>query len=156
MASAGSFPSSKRLPPSIAIEFADRVFALFFNPYGVPEIRFAKDVDRNGLVNTNDGNIVEYYAALNDNDGVVVGDTDYYVDADINNDGIIDGTDKSLMSGILATPLLSEGEFSKLSGLPLRIGLAGYHWVPRLEMYLARNRYMDPRIGRWITRDPKG
>jgi len=131
----------------------------YFNPYGQPRPRFAKDVNWDGQVNSNDRIIVDDLAdALNNGGaaGTPISHADYIVDADINNDGMIDADDKGLMSGFLVTPLRKPGEFSGLDGLPLRFGLAGYHWVPRLEMYLARNRYMDPRIGRWITRDPKG
>jgi RHS repeat-associated protein len=50
---------------------------------------------------------------------------------------------------------LPEGTLSS-PGIANRTGYCGYRFAPETEMYLARNRWLSPPLGRWIERDPLG
>ncbi|MCX5649782.1 MAG: hypothetical protein NTU45_00085 [Planctomycetota bacterium] len=50
---------------------------------------------------------------------------------------------------------LPEGTLSS-PGIANRTGYCGYRFAPETEMYLARNRWNSPPLGRWIERDSLG
>ena len=118
-----------------------------YSAYGSPTRYPGADLTNDGTVNTYDlGALVSFY-------GVSRGDTTplaFRDAADLNDDGIINTVDLGpLLSqyGKSATPdeLLSNG---------CVIGYDGYIWDDDVNMYLARARWFDPEMGRWINRDP--
>jgi len=77
----------------------------------------------------------------------------YRSEADFNRDGDVDAADLAAVLSYAAA--LPEGTLSS-PGIANRTGYCGYRFAPETEMYLARNRWLSPPLGRWIERDPLG
>jgi RHS repeat-associated protein len=77
----------------------------------------------------------------------------YRSEADFNRDGSVDAADLAAVLSYAAA--LPEGTLSS-PGIANRTGYCGYRFAPETEMYLARNRWNSPPLGRWIERDPLG
>ncbi|NRA31578.1 MAG: RHS repeat-associated core domain-containing protein, partial [Parvularculaceae bacterium] len=84
--------------------------------------------------------------------GTSLGGTGYKVEADWNSDGAVNLTALTLHS-TASGDTISRGS---LSGSGNIIGYAGYIFEPATGMYISRNRFYSPALGRWMSRDPIG
>ena len=117
-----------------------------YSPYGVARHQWPADASGDGAVNSADLSIVlSSY-------GSITG-TAYRSEADFNRDGDVDAADLAAVLSYAAA--LPEGTLSS-PGIANRTGYCGYRFAPETEMYLARNRWLSPPLGRWIERDPLG
>ena len=117
-----------------------------YSPYGVARHQWPADASGDGAVNSADLSIVlSSY-------GSITGST-YRSEADFNRDGDVDAADLAAVLSYAAA--LPEGTLSS-PGIANRTGYCGYRFAPETEMYLARNRWNSPPLGRWIERDPLG
>jgi RHS repeat-associated protein len=117
-----------------------------YSPYGVARHQWPADASGDGAVNSADLSIVlSSY-------GSITG-TAYRSEADFNRDGDVDAADLAAVLSYAAA--LPEGTLSS-PGIANRTGYCGYRFAPETEMYLARNRWNSPPLGRWIERDPLG
>jgi RHS repeat-associated protein len=119
-----------------------------YSPYGVARHQWPADASGDGAVNSADLSIVlSSY-------GSIAGTT-YRSEADFNRDGDGDVDAADLAAVLSYAAALPEGALSS-AGIANRTGYCGYRFAPETEMYLARNRWNSPPLGRWIERDPLG
>jgi RHS repeat-associated protein len=117
-----------------------------YSPYGVARHQWPADASGDGAVNSADLSIVlSSYGSITS--------TTYRSEADFNRDGNVDAADLAAVLSYAAA--LPEGALSS-AGIANRTGYCGYRFAPETEMYLARNRWNSPPLGRWIQRDPLG
>ena len=117
-----------------------------YSPYGVARHQWPADASGDGAVNSADLSIVlSSYGSITS--------TTYRSEADFNRDGSVDAADLAAVLSYAAA--LPEGTLSS-PGIANRTGYCGYRFAPETEMYLARNRWLSPPLGRWIERDPLG
>ena len=117
-----------------------------YSAYGVARHQWPADASGDGAVNSVDLTIV-----LNAFGGIT--SASYKSEADFNRDGTVNSADLSQVLGFAAA--LPEGTLSS-AGVSNRVGYCGYQFAPETGMYLARNRWNSPPLGRWIERDPLG
>ena len=98
------------------------------------------DFNGDGVVNLNDW--TEFNAAF-------VDPTLAALTCDIDVNGTVTGNDYDLFGQLWE-------ESSATDADEVRLGYAGYVRDPVTGLLLARNRWYDANIGRWITRDPAG
>jgi RHS repeat-associated protein len=135
-----------------------------YTPYGVAEPRaldglvprdgdmLVADVDFDGGSNAGDFNRI----ALNF--GTASGMT--FADGDVSGDGAVNASDFSVLAGVLGAQWVERDE-AELFADPKAangclVGYAGYIRDPLTGMYCVRNRWYEPKDGRWMTRDPAG
>jgi RHS repeat-associated protein len=117
-----------------------------YSPYGVARHQWPADASGDGAVNSADLSIVlSSYGSITS--------STYRSEADFNRDGDVDAADLAAVLAYAAA--LPEGTLSS-PGIANRTGYCGYRFAPETEMYLARNRWNSPPLGRWIERDPLG
>jgi RHS repeat-associated protein len=124
-----------------------------YNSYGVAQHRWPGDLDGNGatstLENTKFGDLQSNTYDYND--------AEYNADLDLNRDGLADSSDYTIFDASWKDKVaLSSGQISSSSGPASEIGMAGYVWTAKAEIYCVRYRYYDPMLGRWLQRDPAG
>lgn len=78
----------------------------------------------------------------------------YDPDADLDRNGIINGTDSTLAGTTWATAL-ARGVLSS-SAVDNATGYDGYRYNAETMQYTVRHRWYDPVLGRWLQRDPAG
>ena len=117
-----------------------------YSVYGVARLQWPADASGDGAVNSVDLTIV-----LNAFGGIT--SASYKSEADFNRDGTVNSADLSQVLGFAAA--LPEGTLSS-AGVSNRVGYCGYQFAPETATYLARNRWHEPPLGRWIERDPAG
>jgi len=117
-----------------------------YSPYGVARHQWPADASGDGAVNSTDLSIVlSAYGAITSGN--------YKSEADFNRDGVVNASDLAAVLAYAAA--LPEGTLSS-PAIDNRTGYCGYRFAPEPEMYLARNRWLSPPLGRWIQRDPLG
>ncbi|MCX5649780.1 MAG: dockerin type I domain-containing protein, partial [Planctomycetota bacterium] len=117
-----------------------------YSPYGVARHQWPADASGDGAVNSADLSIVlSSYGSITS--------STYRSEADFNRDGSVDAADLAAVLSYAAA--LPEGALSS-AGIANRTGYCGYRFAPETEMYLARNRWNSPPLGRWLRRDPAG
>lgn len=115
-----------------------------YSAYGVPTCIPAGDVDQSGVVDSTDSGQVQTWinAAI------------YNVRGDVDLDGDIDVSDKSLVTGGLNGLAGGRGGLSSSLAANNR-GYAGYSQVECDEdMWNVRQRVLDSMLGQWSSRDP--
>ena len=116
-----------------------------YTPYGEAEYILLGDADGDGDVDLDDR------VYVNSKIGLSIGDAGYSAEADLNCDGDIDIDDLQIvMDNLLVVPP------SGISTIGCVVGFAGAVHDPSTGLILMRNRWYDPRLGRFITRDPAG
>ncbi len=80
----------------------------------------------------------------------------YDVRGDINLDGSVDSTDKSLAISNYQATTSGWNVLSAAAVVANRIGYAGYQKDINLDLSHVRNRVYSPELGRWTRRDPLG
>ncbi|MCC6971879.1 MAG: hypothetical protein IT434_16840 [Phycisphaerales bacterium] len=113
-----------------------------YDAFGVMRVLRGGDFDGDGAVNV--GDWTEFNAAFND--PALAPCT-----CDIDADGTVTGNDYDLFG-----QLWEETSDQAYHDDEVRLGYAGYMRDPFTGLLLARNRWYDPSVGRWITRDPAG
>jgi RHS repeat-associated protein len=78
----------------------------------------------------------------------------YRVEADLNRDGKISLTDRTMVGSPRAA--IPAGWISDRTGADNPVGYAGYFFSHETDQYCQRFRWYDPRRGRWMQRDPAG
>ena len=127
-----------------------------YSPYGVPSSYPLADVNRDGLVDSDD---------YDDWDDMFTGGaTNAKSPLDLNADGISpDTTDYDLFLASYHSTTGMRGGYNKLGATIAssavispqnRIGYAGYQWDPAIKQYHVRHRVYNAEVGRWLTRDP--
>jgi RHS repeat-associated protein len=83
-----------------------------------------------------------------------IGHADYAASIDLDHSGLIDFNDISvLLAAWGSTEAVGTGA---PASRPCSIAYIGALWDPVAQMSLMRNRWQDPTLGRFITRDPAG
>jgi RHS repeat-associated protein len=75
---------------------------------------------------------------------------------DLNYDGIVNSADATRWGQYASKSALAAGLISDKDGPDNIIGYGGYVFAPETKSYLARHRWYDPTLGRFINRDPAG
>ncbi len=127
-----------------------------YSAYGVPKVSPLNpgDVNGDGAVNFTDLNLS--LAAFGGNLSST-GSTAYSPEADLNGDGLTNFVDYNIVLGAFGAAYAVPAE-----GRPSRpevgntVGYCGYLADPATGLWLARHRWHDPTLGRWISRDPIG
>ena len=116
-----------------------------YNAYGVARCSPLGDINGDGAVDSAElGQMISKQGTLN-------GDGSYAVDVDLNLDGAIDSADLGILISAFGTGGAFEGQVSDLGNT---IGYSGYVYDKAVDLYLARHRWHDARLGRWVSRDP--
>jgi len=118
-----------------------------YTAYGVARHHWPTDVTGDGAVDSADlGAVLNAYGSIDD--------AEYRSEADFNRDGVVGGADLGAVLTYMTE--LPDGVLSS-AAVNNEIGYAGYQFAPEagaLGAYLARNRWLDPELGRWRQRDP--
>jgi RHS repeat-associated protein len=116
-----------------------------YSAYGVPSSYSLADVNHDGVLSPAD--TTAFYSILGGSGG----------NADTNFDGDF-ADDQDITDYTAAYNAASTGGVGVLSRSKTdnRIGYAGYQWDPAIGSYHVRHRVFDPRLGRWLIRDPIG
>jgi len=133
-----------------------------YSPYGVPEPLLVGDLNHDGVLNDDDRAELALTRASGQTTGVVaMGEPAWNPDADFNFDGVIDEDDALALTNLVnkggeSDPgeMWDEDAADFLRGLT--IGYAGMPWDELAGAWLMRNRWHDPELGRFISRDPAG
>jgi len=126
-----------------------------YDAYGRARHHWGHDVNGDGAITTSgaksDFGII---AAIVLGGGATITDATYRAEADINRDGVINGSDEAALGS--AKTALAPGEISDRSatGPDSTIGWCGYVFVPETKFYHVRFRVYDTGLGRWKSRDP--
>ena len=131
---------------AVILDNGDLLERVAYTAYGFARHQWQADANGDGAVDAADMSIVlSCYGPITS--------ANYKSEADFNRDGIIDSAD--LAPVLVFLPALPEGTLSAPS-VGNRVGYCGYRFAPVTETYLARNRWYEPTLGRWIERDPAG
>lgn len=81
----------------------------------------------------------------------------YDPDMDFNADEYVNDTDLNILLSHYGSThaTYADGDISTQT-IDNTVGFAGYMFDPATGFYLARHRWHDPAMGRWVTRDPLG
>ncbi|MEE8154260.1 MAG: RHS repeat-associated core domain-containing protein [Phycisphaerales bacterium] len=123
-----------------------------YDAYGNARHHYMADWDGDGDVTQAEINQIRTVASGANH---AIGESNYNPDMDINRDGDVarsdytiantEGTHSALAKGLLSDPSVDN-----------QIGWDGYVFNAETRQYLARNRFYDPVLGRWLERDPLG
>ncbi len=135
-----------------------------YSSYGTAIHRYTQDVNNDGQVDSGGAGTDRYaIESLAGTQMIVSGalNSAYDVALDLDRDGVIDGTssDPDLDAwdalGSHSSPP-GNGLISDKHGPDNVIGYAGYVFATETKSSLARNRWYEPVLGRWMNRDPAG
>jgi len=133
---------------SVAVLQADGTLGerVAYTAYGVARHQWRTDVNGDGAVGGAD------LAAILSSFGAITAGN-YTSEADLDRNGVVNATDLTILLSYYSLAALPEGTLSS-PAVANRTGYCGYRFAPETEMYLARNRWNSPPLGRWIERDP--
>jgi RHS repeat-associated protein len=122
-----------------------------FSAYGLARHHRRGDVTGDGGVDSGDTGLIDSIlgATIDPN-----GTGGYRVEADLNRDGKISLTDRTMVGSPRAA--IPAGWISDRTGADNPVGYAGYFFSHETDQYCQRFRWYDPRWGRWMQRDPAG
>ncbi|MCX5691666.1 MAG: RHS repeat-associated core domain-containing protein, partial [Planctomycetota bacterium] len=132
---------------------------VWYDDYGLPRVYAATDIDHNGVSDEAD---MAAFAARFEIGQPREGDTEatrreaqrYRNQLDWDRDGVVGPNDLVAFDHDLDDPETAQRDVAaELGNLPL---YGGYWWDAALEFYHVRHRVYDPRLGRWLQRDPLG
>ncbi len=122
---------------------------VFYTAYGEPEVFPFGDADGDYDVDTADETLITSIKNSTD---------PYNILADLNLDGAVTQADLNVFSNYTGYSggrgVLTISNGSATSGND--IGYAGYTWNDERSQWHVRHREYDPRLGRWLQRDPIG
>jgi RHS repeat-associated protein len=132
------------------------VARVWYDDYGTPRIYAPEDVNHDGVVDQADhAEFVRLYDLAGAGSGPTLRDAQRYRNqTDWNKDGTVGPEDLAAFTAdwheaMLTPPRLEQ----ELGNLPL---YAGYWWDANLKLYHVRHRVYDPKMARWLQRDPLG
>jgi|GEM_PF-4239003 len=117
-----------------------------YTPYGVARHEPASDMDGDGSVSG-----AELLAILTLS-GTPFSSPNYNPDLDADRNGALDNTDFLAVLSSFAGAI-PEGKVSTVHNI---IAYSGYVYDEAVDLNLARNRWFDASMGRWLNRDPIG
>lgn len=123
-----------------------------YRAYGEARHQWGHDVDGDGDADSTDSGLIATAAAAS-MPSAVIGTTNYFVDADLDRDGIIDAADMATWSAIGSEGHLALGDISSSENV---VGRNGATYDDSSKLYLYRRRWLDVELGRWQGRDPAG
>jgi RHS repeat-associated protein len=139
-------------------------------PSGVAMHAKAADFNGDGALNFND--VMAFLAAFNSGTPLVPGDTGYDPDADLSADGFSTiflseytpflsrynacsgGGSPSFNAGWIDNPSGPNGPDNSIGYGGYVFDLAGATEMTSTGLYMVRHRVYDPKLGRWLQRDP--
>ncbi|MCX5688377.1 MAG: RHS repeat-associated core domain-containing protein, partial [Planctomycetota bacterium] len=132
---------------------------VWYDDYGLPRVYAATDIDHNGVSDESD--FAEFTARYRIGLGAQSSDEAtrreaqrYRNQLDWDRDGIVGSNDLVAFHHDLDDPETAQRDVAaELGNLPL---YGGYWWDAALNLYHVRHRVYDPRLGRWLQRDPLG
>lgn len=139
-----------------------------FMSYGLGQHSWPGDVNLDGSVDATDAAYYDDPANCKPIADAGTGGTGFYnSDADLDRNGVIDASDKTLCQALAGkTPLggtdalnpksWSAGLISDPAGPRNTVGYAGCVFAAETRFYSMRFRWFDPSTGRWLERDPAG
>jgi RHS repeat-associated protein len=146
---------------------------LDYTPYGVAMHGFAADLDGDGVVDSDDVNV--FLANYNSGTPLEPGDTGYDPDADLYGKGLgsvffpeytpflsrynaysSGGSNPTFNDGWIDNPGDVNGPDNSVGYDGYWFDLAGATEATSSGLYMVRHRVYDPRLGRWLQRDPAG
>jgi RHS repeat-associated protein len=119
-----------------------------YTAYGRPTLQARGDADHSDATDFNDYNAI--LGAWNK----PIGHADYAASVDLDHSGLIDFNDISALLATWGSTAVPGASAPALR--PCSIAYTGALWDPVAQMSLMRNRWQDPSLGRFITRDPAG
>jgi RHS repeat-associated protein len=138
----GQFSTVAVLDESAALQ--ERVC---YSAYGRATHHWPGDFNGDGYVDSEDENTfaAAWFAEI--------GDSEYDPDIDLNRNGEIDYGDLTLAEMHGHRGPLGAGRISDPFGPDNPIGYSGYVFNPETGLLLARHRYYNPSLGRWMSED---
>jgi len=131
---------------ALVTDTGEQVEQIDYTPYGAPEGFPTGDVNKDGVTDSADED------AIRD----VINNNDYYTSADLDYDGDVDSADVTTAQNNNGATL-GRGALSDVGN---RFGYTGHEYENSLgdsaPLWHARNRVLNSKIGRWLTRDPAG
>ena len=144
---------------------------LDYTPYGVAMHGFAADVNGDGVVNFID--IPAFSAVYNNGTALRPGQAGYDPDADLAGSGAMNffdytafvarlsaystgSTNPTFNAGWIDNPGDTNGPDNSVGYDGYWFDLAGATEATSSGLYMVRHRVYDPRLGRWLQRDPLG
>ncbi|MBX3356720.1 MAG: hypothetical protein KF724_13580 [Phycisphaeraceae bacterium] len=127
-----------------------------YDSYGQARHHRPGDVNGDGNSGFTDSALVGTIIVANGGTPVPITSSLYRAEADLNRDGTINSSDRTL-AGVSASALASGLISNSGTGGPDNsIGWDGYVFNPATGDYLVRHRTYRPTLGRWVERDPVG
>ncbi|MBX3356665.1 MAG: hypothetical protein KF724_13300 [Phycisphaeraceae bacterium] len=127
-----------------------------YDSYGQARHHRPGDVNGDGNSGFTDSALVGTIIVANGGTPVPITSSLYRAEADLNRDGTINSSDRTL-AGVSASALASGLISNSGTGGPDNsIGWDGYVFNPAVGDYLVRHRTYGPDLGRWRERDPIG
>ncbi|MBX3356719.1 MAG: hypothetical protein KF724_13575 [Phycisphaeraceae bacterium] len=143
---------------SVAVlnRIATLVERVSYDSYGQARHHRPGDVNGDGSSGFTDSALVGTIIVANGGTPVPITSSLYRAEADLNRDGTINSSDRTL-AGVSASALASGLISNSGTGGPDNsIGWDGYVFNPATGDYLVRHRTYMPMLGRWAERDPAG
>src|SRR5690606_32700486 len=114
-----------------------------YDPYGTFRAYPGGDVNGDGSSISTDGGTISSHILLG---------SGYRAEYDLNLDGVVDSSDVSKVASY-GKRTIKSGQLSDNGNI---VGWCGYLYEEATGMWLARNRWQVPELGRWANRDPIG
>jgi RHS repeat-associated protein len=126
-------------------------FRVAYDAYGEARHSWARDIDGDGDVDSDDYNIANAARTKE------IHETGYNADADWNRDGEVTSTDVAAFGSTHHAGAIPAGLVAPRTS-ELTVGFCGYRFNPEIGAYTVRFRHYDPTPGmaRWLERDPAG
>jgi RHS repeat-associated protein len=126
-------------------------FRVAYDAYGEARHSWARDIDGDGDVDSDDYNIANAARTKE------IDQTGYNADADWNRDGEVTSTDVAAFGSTHHAGAIPAGLVAPRTS-ELTVGFCGYRFNPEIGAYTVRFRHYDPTPGvaRWLERDPAG
>lgn len=136
---------SNGAPSATSISPGDRIR---FSAFGLPTLLARGDADFSGKADFDDQNTI--LARWNQ----PIGGPGYAASVDMDFSGVVDFNDIGAL--LVAWGSIDAPGACAPASRPCSIAYTGALWDPLAQMSLMRNRWQDPMLGRFITRDPAG
>jgi len=123
-----------------------------YDAFGEARHHPAYDINGDGSRTFVDNGIVNNLAVF---PGTAITSSSYRAECDLNRDGVINGTDTTIISSAGGYTALPKGDLSD-PAVDNPIGYSGYYYDEVVALYHVRYRYYDTVLMRWLNSDPAG